>query len=160
MTTSHIGATIYYAAGVPATNTASAFAAMTWVNVAGAQTLPQLGVSHDSISVEDIRSGFTKALKGAATGVDSTSTFREVEGDAGQLAIAGLANARGDAGTGSVRIVYGTGADNAPVTGDECEYAQGYFHSLQPNQGSVSSYKGFSVNFMQNDFTVKGTIPA
>lgn len=158
MTQNHIGKTIWVATAHPATNDAAGFEALNWVEAKGNITLPQLGITHSMIDIPDLKTGFTSAVKGAAQGVDTTMTFREVSGDTGQANL--KAQAVDNDGVLSVRIVNGTGTDNAPQTGDAVEYAQGIAHSFQPNQGDNSSYEGFQVGFRQNDFTVTGTIPA
>tara|TARA_B100000678_G_scaffold138199_1_gene115470 strand:- start:1665 stop:2150 length:486 start_codon:yes stop_codon:yes gene_type:complete len=160
MTGSHIGKTIYVAEAVPATNTDAGFEALTWVKVEGVQTLPQLGVSHSNIDVPDLETGFTSGLKGAGSGNDSTATFRLVDADAGQEDIRDLANASGTAANGSIKIVKGSGTDNAPTEGDPVQYAQGYFHSYLEIQGDDSTHEGFSVNFKQNALTIDATEPA
>lgn len=159
-TGSHIGKTIYVAEAIPATNDAAGFEALTWVKANGVQTLPQLGVSHSDIPITDLQTGFTAGVKGAGTGNDSTCSFRDVPSDAGQEDIRNLANAGGTGGNGSIKIVKGSGVDQAPVTGDPVEYAQGYFHSFIKIQGDDSSHEGFSVNFRQNDQSVEATEPA
>lgn len=161
MTTgSHIGKTIFVAQAVPATNDAAGFAALTWVKVNGLQTLPELGISHSMIEVPDLQTGFTTGLKGAAAGNDSTSTFRMIAGDTGQGNVRTLANAGGTSGRGSIKIVKGSGTNQAPVTGDPVQYAQGVFHSYVEIQGDDSSHEGFSVGFRQNALTVDATQPA
>lgn len=157
MTQNHIGKTIWVATAHPATNDAAGFEALTWVEAKGNITLPQLGITHSMIDIPDLKTGFTSAVKGAAQGVDTTMTFREVSGDTGQTNL--KAQAVDNDGVLSVRIVNGTGTDSAPQSGDAVEYAQGIAHSFQPNQGDNNSYEGFQVGFRQNDFTVTGTIP-
>jgi hypothetical protein len=157
-TANHIGKTIYVASAAPATNNDAGFVALTWVLVSGSITLPQLGVSHSMIDVPDLQTGFTSAVKGAAQGVDTTATFRDVATDAGQIAVTALGVSQD--GIGSIKIVTGTGTDNAPVTGDAVSYAQGIIHSYQPNAADNSSFEGFTVGFRQNDFTIDATIPA
>ena len=149
MTANHIGKTLYQAGGAPGTNDTTGFEAQTWVLVSGGITLPQLGVSHAMIDVPDLQTGFTSAVKGAAQGVAA---------DAGQAALEALAVSQG--GVGSFKIVTGTGTNNAPVTGDVVEYAQGIIHSYQPNAPDNATYEGFTIGFRQNDFTVTGTEPA
>ena len=157
MTANHIGKTIYFAAAAPATNDSTGFEALTWVQVKGAITLPQLGVSHSMVDIPDLQSGFTSAVKGAAQGVESSATFRDVASDTGQ---GNVKTASTDQqGIGSIKIVNGSGTDNAPVTGDVVEYAQGVVHSYQPNQAESGGYEGFTVSFRQNDFTVAATEP-
>jgi len=158
MSTSFIGKTLWVALALPATNTASAFAALTWVQVKGVQTLPQFGISHNAIDVPDLQSGLTTGIKGAATGNDSTATFRIVASDTGQGHMKTLADAQ--SGVCSLRIVKGSGTDNAPASGDPVEYAQGFLHSYLPVQGDDTNHEGFSVNFRQNAATVVSTIPA
>lgn len=159
-TGSHIGKTIYIAEALPATNDAAGFAALTWVKINGVQTLPQLGVTHSDIPVPDLQTGFTSGIKGAGTGNDSTMTFRMVASDAGQEDLRNRANAGGTGGACSIKIVKGSGASQAPATGDPVQYAQGYAHSYLEIQGDDSSHEGFSVNFRQNDLTVDATEPA
>lgn len=162
MTTNHIGATLWVSEAAPATNDTAGFEALTWVQVKGIQTLPVLGVSHSGIDVPDLATGFTSSVKGAAAGRDSTFTYRNIDADPGQEDVEGLAV--DDNGVGAVKIGYGSGtvgADGPALeTGDEVIYAQGYFHSYEPNQGSDSSFRGATVSFRQNDFTVEGTEPA
>jgi len=161
MTTNHIGATLYVAQAAPATNDAAGFEALTWVQVKGIQTLPVFGVSHAGIDVEDLGTGFTSSVKGAASGRDTAFTFRRIADDPGQIDV--KEQAADDNGVASLKIVYGTGVDTgdgpAPVTGDEVHYAQGYLHSYEANAGSVSSFRGASVNFRQNAVEVEGTEP-
>jgi hypothetical protein len=161
MTTgSHIGKTIYVAAAAPATNNAAGFEALSWTKVEGVQTLPQLGVSHSNIDVPDLQTGFTAGIKGAGTGNDSTATFRDVDGDAGQALVRTTANAGGTLGTISIKIVKGSGTDQAPASGDPVQYAHGYVHSYVEVQGDNSTHEGFTVNFKQNAVTVDATEPA
>jgi hypothetical protein len=159
-TRSHIGKTLWIAMAAPATEDAAGFAALTWVKVNGVQTLPQLGLSHNNIDVPDLESGFTRGVKGAGTGNDSTATFRMVATDTGQGNIRTLANAGGTGGIGSVRITRGTGTGGAPANGNELQYATGYFHSYVEIQGDDSTHEGFSVNFKQNSPTIDATFTA
>lgn len=159
MTGSHIGKTIYVAEALPATNDAAGFNALTWVKVNGVQTLPQLGVSHANIDVPDLQTGLTSGIKGAASGNDSTATFRLVPADPGQIDVRTLANAGGTLGAASIKIVKGSRVNQAPATGDPVQYAQGYFHSYMEIQGDDSSHEGFSVNFKQNALTVDTVNP-
>ena len=157
-TTSHIGKRLFVAAALPATNNEMGFDALTWVEVVGVQVLPQLGVSHANIDVPDLASGFTRGLKGASTGNDSTMTVRKISGDAGQTSVRTLANSGGLSGVGSIKIVKASGALTngvpAVVVGDPVQYAQGYFHSYLETQGDTTTHEGFTVNFKQNAETI------
>jgi len=166
MTTgSHIGKRIFVASAVPATNNPAGFEALTWVEALGWQTLPQFGTTNNNIDVPDAGTGFTKGLKGAGTGNDSTMTFRQIASDAGQVLIRQLAESGATSGAASFKVVKGSGAvtaDGIPAveSGDPVEYAQGYLHGFVKTQGDNSTHEGFSVNFKQNAVTVDGTEPA
>lgn len=155
MSQSQIGKTIYVATALPATNNEAGFDALTWTKVNGLVSVGSLGVSHSNIDVPDLQTGFTTGVKGAGTGNDVAIVFRTVASDSGQGSIQTLADAGGTGAVGSIKIVKGTGAGQAPATGDPVEYAQGYFHSLAFNEASDSSYEGFTVQFKQNALTVR-----
>ena len=156
-TTNFIGDTLYVASALPATNDAAGFEALTWVKVEGIQQLPQLGVTHANNDVPDLQTGFTTGIKGAGTGVESQITCREVVSDTGQANLRTLGD---DAqGEGSVKIGTGTGANQALQNPDVVEYAQGYFHSFQKNQGNDTNHRGFTVTFHQNALGVTGVEP-
>lgn len=157
-TSNDIGKTLYVSAALPATNDAAGFEALTWTKVEGLQELPQIGVSHANIDVPDLQSGFTAGVKGAATGNDSQMMFRDIgSADAGQDIIHTASD--GGSGSMSVKIVEGSGTDNAPVSGDPVEYAQGYAHSYLKNKGTTTSHEGFAANFKQNALSVTATEP-
>ena len=162
MTRSNIGKTLYIATALPANNDAASFEALTWVQVKGVQTLPSLGITHGGIDVSDLGTGFTRGIKGAASGKDSTFTFHKIDGDAGQASA--KERAEEAAGLGAIKIVAGSGTDSghgpAPVAGDPVEYAQGYFHSFEKNEGSDTTHEGASVSFKQNAISVEATQPA
>ena len=161
---SHIGNRLFVAQAVPATNNAAGFVALSWVEVVGWKTLPQLGVSHSAIDVPDGATGFTRGLKGAGVGNDSSITVTEIDADAGQIDLRELADVGGAGGAGSIKMVQPSGAltNSVPaiVAGDPVEYAQGFFHSFLPNQGDTTSHRGFSVNFRQNAVAITATEPA
>mgnify|MGYP001795679524 FL=1 len=160
-TKNDIGKRIYVVAGVPATNDTAGFEALTWVWARYHVTLPQLGITHNEIEIPDMEQGFNQIVKGAATGVTTTMSFRVDDDD---RANAGQVIAKGQAidedGIISIKIVDGSGADGAPATGDLVQYAQGIVHSFQPNQGTTDSYEGFQITFRQNQRTVEATEPA
>jgi len=155
---SSIGKTIYISDAVPAINNSAGFQALTWTKVEGVQVLPQLGTTSANIDSPDLQTGFTSGVKGAQTGNESSMTFRSVPGDAGQALLRQLADAAGDAGCGSIRIVKGTGTDQAPQTGDDEEFAQGYFNAYLKNQGDTNTHEGFTTGFKQNALSVEATV--
>lgn len=157
-TKNNIGKTLYISAALPATNDAAGFEALSWTQVKGVQSLPQLGVSGANIDVADLQTGFTAGVKGAMSGNESTATFRKVSGDTGQALAETTSNS--PEGLCSIKIVRGSGASQAPETGDPVQYAQGYLNSFLEIQGDTTTHEGFSVTFKQNDFTVDATEPA
>lgn len=160
-TRNNIGKTLYVAKALPATNDDTGFEALTWVQVKGLQVLPQLGISHADIEVPDLGTGFTKTNKGAATGVESTMSFRRVDSDEGQADLKEQAeDAQGEL---SVKIVTGSGTDSGdgpePVSGDAVQYAQGVCKNYQEIQGDTTTHEGFTVAFRQNELTVDAEEP-
>jgi len=158
MSTNDIGWTVYIDDAHPATNNAAGFEALTWVKVNGIQSIGERGIAHNGIDVPDLQTGFTMQVKGAASGVDTTLVFREVAGDTGQGNL--KTAAENEDGILSVKLVLGTGAAQAPVTGDKVHYAQGIVHSYRPREKTDSSHAGFSVVFRNNDLWVDATEPA
>ena len=159
-TRNQIGKSIYYSTTLPATNDAAGFEALTWVELEFPETLPQFGVTNNNIDIPDLKSGFTKGTKGAASGVDSQGSFR-IDGSAlatGQAAFKTLCD--GPSGACAIKIGTGSGAAQALVSGDPVEYAAGYVHSYQENQATDSSYEGAVYNFKQNDLNIKDAEPA
>ena len=159
-TRTNIGKTIYFSTTLPATNDAAGFEALTWVELEFPETLPQFGVTNNNIDVPDLKSGFTKGTKGAASGVDSQGSNR-IDGSVlstGQAAFKTLCD--GASGACAIKIGTGSGAAAALVATDPVEYAQGYVHSYQENQATDSSYEGFVYNFKQNALTIKDEEPA
>lgn len=159
-TQNHIGKTIYFSATLPATNNAAGFEALSWIELEHPQSLPQFGTTNTNIDVEDLKSGFTKGIKGPAAGTDTQGSCR-IDGGAlatGQATFKGICD--GASGAIALKIGKGTGADNALIATDKVEYAQGYVHSYQANQATSTTHEGFVYNFKQNDFTVVDEEPA
>ena len=163
MTTgNNIGLTLYGAAGAPATNNKAGFEALTWVQLKGTQSLPIFGVTHNNIDIEDLATGFTSGVKGAATGNDSNFTYH---GDGTDTGIASAIVAAVDKdGIFSLKNVRGSGTDSgdgpAPVTGDVVQYAHGYLHTYDENAKDNSTNEGGTISFKQNAFTVDDVQPA
>ena len=157
MSTNDIGHTVYVATALPATNNSAGFEALTWVKVNGIQSIGERGVAHAGIDVQDLQTGFTEQVKGEASGMDTTMVFREVASDTGQGNV--KTQAEDATGLASIKIVDGTGTDQAPTNGDTVHYAQGILHSYRPREKTVSSHAGFSVVFRNNDLWVDATEP-
>lgn len=155
----HIGKRIYVTAELPDTNDAAGFEALDWTRARHCQQLPQLGVSHNEIEVEDIEKGFTEILKGDARGIESQVIFwLPPEDDSGQTIVRD--QSVDQEGVISIKIVRGTGEDKEPQEGDRVQYARGFVRNYQERQGTVQTSEGFEVTFRQNDFTVIAEEPA
>jgi hypothetical protein len=159
-TKNNIGKTIYISAALPGVNTAvgtTGFNSLTFTQIGGVQSLPQLGVTGANIDVPDLATGFTSGVKGAMSGNESTMTFRMLTSDAGQALVESTANSA--EGKCSLKIVRGSGVSGAPVLGDPVQYAQGYLNGFLETQGDTTTHEGFTVTFKQNNFTVDTTQP-
>ena len=166
MTLSQIGKSVYYAVGAPATNDAAGFEALTWIKIPGYQGGFQFGLNHDNIDVPDLEQGDTKTVRGMASYPDSTGTFRyrsesalreaqddfieEVEKPGSPVHCIKIVRATGTASTDGGRN---------PATGDQTEYASGYFHSPIDMEQTATTHEGFSTTFKQNERAVKAAHP-
>ena len=157
MTDTHLGKQVWIASGVPATNDATGFEALTWVRVNGFVGGFQLGFTANNIDVPDLAEGITLGAKGMRSGQDSTGSFKDVASDTGQANIKTYAN--NETTEHSLKIISASVSSTAQ-TGDAVQYAQGYFHSVLENEISGDGYEGFGVNFKQNAATVNATEPA
>jgi hypothetical protein len=156
---SHIGRVLQIAVGRPATIDNAGFGALTWKTIGNWETLPQFGLSHSDIEVPNAATGFTQSLKGAQTGVATTFAWSNgATPDTGQTEALSAANATGSSSIVSLRIVETATPGGVPASPNPMEAATGYLGSLVPNQGSNSSYEGFSVTFRQDAPTIIGTV--
>ena len=157
---SHIGRVLQIAAARPATHDNAGFGALTWLTIGNWETLPQFGLSHSDIDVPNGATGITEAVKGAQTGVATTFawTVGAAAADTGQAAAIAAASAVGAGSIVSLRIVETPAPGGTPASPNPMTAATGYLGSLVPNQGSNSSYEGFTVSFRQNGPTVTGTV--
>lgn len=156
----HLLKAIFVTAGVPATNDAAGFEALSWTRVEHPVTGPSFGLTHANIDIPNLETGFTEGAKGAGSGQDSTMSFANVTGDAGQALLKTLAEAGGASGYGSIKIARILVAEGDPATGAAVQYATGYFHSYTENAADTTSYEGFSANFKQNAPAINATEPA
>lgn len=147
MSTNDIGFAVYVSAALPATNTEVGFDALLWTKVPGVQSIGEFGVTHEGVDVPDLESGFTRQVKGAGSGVNTSMTFRRVQGDAGQAAIKAIAD--GADGVCAVKLIKLSAPPN-PTVGDRVFYGQGIMHSYTIREKSVTSHDGFSVVFRNN----------
>jgi len=122
MTRTHLGKQVWVADGVPATNDAAGFAALTWIRVNGFVGGFQLGFAASNIDIPDLAEGITLGAKGMRTGNDSTGNFRNVASDAGQEDVKGYAD---DETSGHSLKIISAGAGVDAETGDAVQYAQG-----------------------------------
>ncbi len=160
MSNTHIGKTVYMAQGLPATHDTAGFEALSgdWVKVSGVGVIPRFGITHANIDIPDLETGEDAGKKGAFSGNNGTFSFRKISGDAGQALCKSIAESF--PGEVSIKVVRGSGVNNAPAAGDPVEYAQGYLHSYNPFEKSNTTYEGFEVGFKQNKTAIESTEPA
>ncbi len=149
--TNYIGSIVSVAPGVPATFNKAGYEALTWTVVAGLQVAPIPGMETDTIDVPDLTTGITKREKGASAGRETEMGFRDVPGDTGQTNVRTYA-APAYGSEVSVRVVLPNGT-NTHI------YMSGIMYSLMDNEGTVESYRGFTVTFSQNYDEVRATAP-
>lgn len=157
-TRTNIGKLVFISTTLPATNNAAGFEALTWTEVEGVVAAPQLGVTHNMIDIPTLKTGYTRGVKGARTGVNASLSIRIIDGDSSQATLRSTA----DDDQGAIAIKIGTPAVGASAlaAGDTVQYAQGVLHSYQENPIDTSSYEGFTTSFRQNEPTVNSTEPA
>jgi hypothetical protein len=153
----YIGSTLYASAALPATNNAAGFEALTWTKVEKHKTLPTFGFTHALITADLLESGVTEKVKGMGVGQASDVACELVDADAGQAIL--RTSARDNEGNMSLKIGFGSGADNALVTGDEVIYAQGINHSYRDVEGNGTTSRGFTSTFDQTLVEVNATEP-
>ncbi len=153
----YIGSTLYASAALPATNNAAGFEALTWTKVEKNTTLPTFGFTHTLITADPLESGVTEKVKGMGVGQASDVACELVDADAGQAIL--RTSARDNEGNMSFKIGFGSGADNALVTGDEVIYAQGINHSYRDVEGNGTTSRGFTSTFDQTLVEVNATEP-
>lgn len=153
----YIGSTLYASAALPATNDAAGFAALTWTKVEKNTTLPTFGFTHSLITAAPLESGITEKVKGMGAGQASDVACELVDADAGQAIL--RTAARDNEGNMSFKVGFGTGAENALVTGDEVVYAQGITHSYREVEGNGTTSRGFLITFDQTLVEVNATQP-
>jgi len=146
MSTNDIGTTLAIATGVPATFDEAGYEAMTWVNIAGLQTVGEVGDEHQTIEVPDLTLGRVRTIKGAAVGTTIAIALREVLLDAGQAAA--QAAAKGAGGEFSFRIGEPGGTE---------QYVSGVCMSWKRTERSTGSYAGFTFSVTTNYPTITGT---
>jgi hypothetical protein len=154
----HIGRVLQIALARPATNDNAGFGALTWQTIHDWETLPQFGLAHSDIEVPNGATGFTQSLKGAQTGTATTFSWSTGTTSTGQTNAITAALAAGPGSIVSLRIVETPVLGGTPAATNPMEAATGYLGSLVPNQGSNSSYEGYSVTFRQDAPTVIGTV--
>lgn len=149
--TSHIGKTVWVAAGAPATFDKAGYEALTWLMVANPIVAPSPGWETALIDVPNLTTGITKGDKGASVGRVTEMAFEEVLADAGQIALRGYA-APSYVSEVSFKMVDPTGT-NTHV------YMTGIASNLADNEATTETYKGFTVSFRQNYNHLRTTAP-
>jgi len=84
MSLTNIGTVVSVSAALPATETDTDYAGLTWSEVTGVSSLGEIGASFEILNHVDLKDGVTRKAKGAKNNGDPALQYRIVEGDAGQ----------------------------------------------------------------------------
>lgn len=148
MSVNHIGTLLAIATGRPATQDASGYAALTWVEAPdGLVTIGPVGGTNETVTVPDLSVGRNMTLKGAVTGdtINIALSRKRVVATgaltASQLAFKAAALAQG--GEYSYRIT-------EPGTGGMVQYVTGAPMNWKETERSTSSYAGFTFDVAIN----------
>lgn len=125
--------------GVPSTWTLATCQALSMVQIKGLVSISGFGTTHAMIDVPDLETGFTIQEKGAETGVTGNIVYRHIAADPGQADVEESCAARSEV---TIRV--------DDPTGGKSRWYMGHIHSHQPNEGSVTSYKGATCSFTPN----------
>ncbi len=145
MADTDLGKKLYIATGLPATFDQAGYEAQTWVQVKGVEDMGEIGVTHATISVNDLEAGRTYNKKGAATGTSTNVTLRNLPGDAGQAA---LKAACADVSATNDEYSY-----YAEDQAGAIEYWSGSAHSWNHRRSGLNTSAGFTCT-IENDTDV------
>lgn len=132
MSYTNIGTTIAIGSGTPATHDAAGFAALTYIEVVGVASIPELGASSSIVSQADLKDGVVIKDHGEVDFGGGNVQMREVVGDAGQLAIK---NARENQTRVPIKITRASGV---------VEYAIAIFTSFRKTEATTGNFFGIS----------------
>jgi hypothetical protein len=156
----HLRRKLFHSPVPPTANTSTAFEALTWTEVGAVEQLPVFGNTHANIESGSVTDGTMYNDKGMKSFRSSEIIcLTPEEADAGQTALVASANSWPGRCALKMGIDLGSGTNYALAAGDAIVYAHGYVHSHVRNQGTGSSYQGFTVTFQQNADEVEATEP-
>lgn len=130
-----VGATVAIVVGVPASEVASNYAALSWIEIGNVTSVPEVGDDSETGTVTLLKEGRTQHFNGAKVVPPFDLPYVYNGSDAGQVII--RANINGSTEV-SMRITDNDG---------EVHYIQGVLGNLRGTERSASSYKGEIVSF-------------
>jgi hypothetical protein len=138
-----IGTLIAIAPGVPATFDAAGYAALTWVNIVGLQSIGEMGDENETIAIPDLTAGRIRTRKGAATGTTVSIALRAplpAETATGQANLKTAATGTG-ATESSFRVTDASG---------NIDYFSGVPMNWKRTERTTSSFEGYTCDVALN----------
>ena len=144
-TYSNNGAKLLVAVGRPATENQTGYGALTWVQVDGIVTIPEMGDESEDISESTLADGRNTHQYGVKDGGAYSLNIKHIDGDAGRelLEAQSLNNA-----TVSFQRVYNSG---------KALFSFGLVGPVKQREASGSNFEGVTASIVVNSGTFKGT---
>ena len=141
MSQSYIDTKLFIAKFVsPSTENVAGYKALTWVEIVGIKSLPGVGDTHETISVDKLSPGRREHIIGIRDGGSGEVALVSEDGDAGQKAIAAV---NGSNTQSSFKIEY-------PLPSKTKKYFGAKVASLQDIPPTPSSEKGQTFSLLIN----------
>lgn len=128
----NIGSKIYFSASLPATEDVAGYAALTWTEVKGVASIPEIGGSASVVSQADLADGVVRKAHGEVDFGGGTVQYRLINADAGQGV---LAAAYGSKNIISGKVLRSTG---------RIEYFQCIIMSNRTAEATTGNFYGVS----------------
>lgn len=126
----NIGAELHLSASLPATEDIAGYGALTFTEVTGVASLPEIGPSSNIVSQADLKDGILRKAHGERDFGGGDVQLREVMGDAGQAL---MNTAQDDESIISVKVVRPTGL---------IQYFQAIVGSFRRSEATTGNFAG------------------
>ena len=134
MSYTNIGTTISVSASQPATENSTGYAALTYTEVTGVASIPEIGPASSIVSQADLKDGIVRKAHGEIDNGGGTLQMREVASDAGQGM---LKTAQSGQTTISCKVAR---------AGGTIEYFQAIVASYRKSEAGTGNFAGISVD--------------
>ena len=134
MSYTNIGTTISVSAAQPATQDSAGYAALTYTEVTGVASIPEIGPASAIVSQADLKDGIVRKAHGEIDNGGGTLQMREVAADTGQGL---LKTAQSGQTTISCKVTRANG---------KIEYFQAIVASYRKSEAGTGNFAGISVD--------------